>query len=59
MSNPHAVNWNWKSTRFRDKCKLYRSTDKRMENKIRKLKRHIKRLPNDIQAQWELKRIMG
>jgi hypothetical protein len=42
-------------TGVKSKCRanqlaLYKSLDKRTTNKIRKLKRHIKSLPNDIQA---------
>ena len=33
---------------------IYRSTNRRLTNKIRKLKKHIKKLPNDKQAESSL-----
>ena len=37
--------------------KIYVATNRRLTNKIRKLKKHIKKLPNDLQSQEALKNI--
>jgi len=39
-----------KYDRNRVKCKLYRERGRRERNKIRKLRRHLKRQPEDHQA---------
>jgi len=45
-----SFKWKWKSDNYKKKCALYRSTEKRKANKIRRMKKHIKKLPNDLQA---------
>jgi len=37
------------------KCKAYKEQGRRVRNKIRKLVRHLKRLPNDVQAKESLR----
>ena len=32
-------------------CKIYRDRDTRMRNKVRKVARHLKNFPDDLQAQ--------
>ncbi len=50
MSNRHAVKWRGKSNKHKTSCTLYASLNKRATNRIRRIKRHIKKLPNDLQA---------
>lgn len=57
MSNRHAYNWKGKSDKHRRACTLYRSLNKWLTNKIRKLERHIKKQPNEEQAKEALKRL--
>lgn len=45
--------------RDRKKCQEYRARGLRIKNKIRKLRKHIKRQPNDEAALEVLKRLAG
>ena len=39
-------------------CKKYRDLGRRMINKLKKLERHIRHMPNDIKAQGHLRRLL-
>ena len=38
-------------------CKVYRASNKRLSNKIKKLTKHIKNMPNDLQAKRDYMRL--
>ncbi len=38
-------------------CERYRAENRRLRNKIKKLKKHLKKLPEDVQAQEALERL--
>lgn len=52
-------NKNRKYNRNRVKCKIYRDRNKKLRNKIRKLRRHLKKFSTDMQALSALSRHEG
>ena len=48
-----------KHDRNKDFCKAYRNENKREKNKIVKIKRHMKRFPNDTAVMAHIERCRG
>lgn len=38
-------------------CEVYRATNRRLRNKVRKIERHLRRQPNDVGASDDLHRV--
>ena len=49
---------NRKHGRNAEGCKAYKLSNRRITNKIRKLKKHCKAMPNDVQSIKHLKEIL-
>jgi len=48
-----------KQGRDKERCSRYRSQGRRLKNKIRKLMKHLKNCPCDVQAEKALERLLG